>query len=724
MSDSEDDVPQIVNPSVRYEDLLRPCRDLAANWNVDIVSKLSEYLAELDIDINDLAAEGTAGGQINFQHAALVVEGGTCVYSRKVDYLYALVFAAADTLYEARGKALPSEKARTKPGVVDIDGTPSTDELKFLLLDDELAATQPSREGITLPLRPLTDNRALLRARDANRLVSVPLHLLPPGPQTSRRASGANQNTNGLRMPDAIINVSTGALILDGIGAGESDEILRVEEGPILRSSDAFVAQTSDDLDHACVGSFDSEDEVGDEKHAPLVSNGPEPVASANTVRCSVQKVPAPNAVSPVARREDPAPVFSDPYLPLDPHDPLDIPCRPVRRGKTWSRSRGKVPGKGAASPETSDTLSLLESVLGLSANEFNRRTNRFVSFVAVEDQFKANMRSIGASKRRRMRTTYHGGSVSVLVDGRGDSDLNNIGRAGSELSRSLADKTTTLFVQDDDDNFTNDFNDDDATASDEEDDKQSDGNSALLCFQDVELATGGAPNNPLDISHEITGAQIEQIATSYEEACRQYLLESSILWQEHSVDTQLEQRVSEWRSRIEPLLILEEERGTFDIQQYGERIIERFREKREMTNSGESDLCSLFAAEEPFEACRNFLAALQLVNNYKIDIVPRREPSFEDCLNPLVTLLLPSHGEPQRPKSQRPQSQKTEGTPQKERVRTPLRTRPPRLSHLASDTPETPKRRPTVKRNRQAGTTPVSARRALSRSRLENAAG
>lgn len=737
MSDSEDDIPPVLNPAARYEELLRPCRDLAANWNVDIVAKLSEYLGELDIDFTSLAPAEFADAQINFQHAALVVEGGTCVYSRKVDYLYGLVFAAADVLFESRGKALPSRKARSVPGECDPDGTPTSDDLTFLLLDDELEGSQPSREGITLPLRDLTDNRALLRARDANRLVSVPLHLLPPGPQNSRRASSANQNTTGLRMPDATINVFTGALILDGIGVGDDeDEPLPSDTRPGFENGDSREdepAINDDDDDHHFGGDSALDD---NEALPPAVDNSEHVVedhdASKDVAYRGLQ-APAPPTFAelpPASRRSEPTAPPPDPFLPLDPHDPTSIPSKPVQKGKTWRRPRNSVAGKIASKGIELPPNSLLEIVLGLSSHEFGRKTNRFVSFSAGEEQFKQNMRSIGAAKRRRMKADKLSADESDCDDG-GQEEAALLSLAKSGLPGEDAD--LDLSADDGEIDCGTGFFDGDSDIDDGFD--NSGGAEVFPDFEDL-------ANSGMDSSHTSRGQfndgnerRIEQIAASYEEACRQYLLESSILWQEHAADTQLERRVSDWRSRIEPLLFLEEERAAFDIKQYGDGIMERFNAKHVESNSCESDMRTLFAAKESFEVCRNFLAALQLVNSYKIGIIPDTAGG-EDSLNPRVSLLVPSQEvgsrannvmfapvSPPSKETVRMPSKSRARTPSKEDCRTPPRQRPQPLRELSENVANTPNRQHRGKRNRQAGSTPASARRAHSRSRHSDTA-
>jgi hypothetical protein len=81
----------------RFSELLNPIRDLAKNWDIDLAHSLEEYLEELGQVRFQGGPGGNAGqgeGGLNFAEAALLIQGSAAVYSRKVEYLHALVFQA------------------------------------------------------------------------------------------------------------------------------------------------------------------------------------------------------------------------------------------------------------------------------------------------------------------------------------------------------------------------------------------------------------------------------------------------------------------------------------------------------------------------------------------------------------------------------------------------------------------------------------------------------
>ena len=121
----------------RYEHLLQPIRDLAANWSVDIANELESYLEVLEgvqFSFSDgpsmnfaegasavpgcsccPPAVGRAGAQPAARRrrdgtparpapaaAALLIQGSACIYSKKVEYLHTLVYQALEFIAERR----------------------------------------------------------------------------------------------------------------------------------------------------------------------------------------------------------------------------------------------------------------------------------------------------------------------------------------------------------------------------------------------------------------------------------------------------------------------------------------------------------------------------------------------------------------------------------------------------------------------------------------------
>jgi condensin-2 complex subunit H2 len=80
--------------------------------------------------------EGTDGkGSLNFAEAALLIQGTTCIYSKKVEHLYALVYETLDLLASTK-KLAQSSSLGADGEDLDTVGISQTDVLSFLPLDD------------------------------------------------------------------------------------------------------------------------------------------------------------------------------------------------------------------------------------------------------------------------------------------------------------------------------------------------------------------------------------------------------------------------------------------------------------------------------------------------------------------------------------------------------------------------------------------------------------
>ncbi|NXT93781.1 CNDH2 protein, partial [Anhinga rufa] len=114
----------------RFMHLLQPIHDLTKNWEVDVAAQLGEYLEELDqIYISFDNGKTT----MNFVEAALLIQGSACIYSRKVEYLYLLVYQTLDVISSKKRQKQPSSVG---PDGKDTDVTFRIEEEEFLSLDD------------------------------------------------------------------------------------------------------------------------------------------------------------------------------------------------------------------------------------------------------------------------------------------------------------------------------------------------------------------------------------------------------------------------------------------------------------------------------------------------------------------------------------------------------------------------------------------------------------
>ena len=119
----------------RFKALIQPIKDIASNWDIDIAESLTDYLEELEslrISID--------GGKsnLNFAEAALLIQGSTAVYSKKVEYLHQLVLQSLEfiTNKKATSSSLVSAtQGKSSKHDSDEDALLFENDASFLLLD-------------------------------------------------------------------------------------------------------------------------------------------------------------------------------------------------------------------------------------------------------------------------------------------------------------------------------------------------------------------------------------------------------------------------------------------------------------------------------------------------------------------------------------------------------------------------------------------------------------
>ena len=120
------EIMDIDGDETRYASLLQPLRDLASNWEVDIAESLTEYVEDLQrLQVSIDGGKST----LNFAQAALLIQGSTAVYSKKVEYLHQLVLQALELMAE--------RKTNTDQAAHGGNAGSRTEKAKLSALEDE-----------------------------------------------------------------------------------------------------------------------------------------------------------------------------------------------------------------------------------------------------------------------------------------------------------------------------------------------------------------------------------------------------------------------------------------------------------------------------------------------------------------------------------------------------------------------------------------------------------
>lgn len=597
----------------RFGALLNPIRDITASWGVDIAKELTDYALSLGLDIsNEHATSQThnqAVVQVDFAKAALLVQGSTSIYSRKVEHLYNLVYVAVSSFDHMQGNK-PSNTGDKHNAAKDADADAllQLDEHDFLTLDDDIPTADP--KTITL-----ADQRSgnQDRLHDETRRVPVP-------PILAFRTNDSSHRIGGVEFK--ILSAHThpsGALIMPGCPPVNEDLTTLPPRNDVPNTDIGTTPQLEDnpdDFDHDGGENFSGELPIGD---MPGSDDGPGSVVANDGPKSKSQIILQAAARYGFTRSmfEGPSERPKDPFLMLNPHEEAPHLNKPLKVSKTYKR-----PKKGPASRQLAPSPWLEGSKLSMfhtAVKEIPRTASvrRHVSFSALQPAAAVISRRRNAAMRKAaLRASEEGGSAAEM-DQNGvyfyedeDPDIDrNMGDEGGGFERDDIDDFTPL--------------------------EHPSLENAL-----EEVGRMGAEDLLRD-TEERAGDDFARIASSFEETCRKHLERTAWMWEQQSTDVELVRRVEDWRARIQPLLDEEETRGEFDISSCGEGIIHNLQEELEEKSNDRARVSTLLAQPAQFEVCRQFLATLQLANHYRLEILPPVECCVSDFE---VKILEPSH--------------------------------------------------------------------------------
>ena len=620
----------------RFGHLLQPIRDLAQNWHIDLASELEDYLHELEhITVNidtathdqlsqpaqPTAAVGSGGLlQLNFVEAALLIQGSACVYSKKVEYLYSLLYSTLDVVIEQKRKDAKKQSSINAAG--QDDDAADDDDQPLLPLDSIQEANNIDMdERATEPYA---------KARRATLLYRLPAALRQ---RTGRGGGEGSDKTEGsFRISDCTVH-SSGALLLEERDNALLDanlrrisadvpfgspaaairahrESLRAQPSPSSSTQHSEVpaaAAVSQELDFNDHDGFDDND---DDAPAAFDDNLPlpqQPQQSANdTVDSSAMHGKAGKAVRFASDghlcsyNELTLPTI-DPYSQLDPFD-ASYPTKPFKRGKT-ARVYGDKPATAAA---MAAGMRGLYGMSGLSAGvEDAARSGsvRVVCHAEFAELFVGSMaRRRQEDRKRRKRDREERERQARDVDGQ----------------RLLTQQLAAVDEAADDETAADMFDGGDDGAADEWDEPDPLLNAEFLPPALSFLAAASSPSSPHSSDGYTAASQ------TYEELCRQHL-DAYLASAEQSIgSSSLQARVREWQDKLEPILEEEDTHPSFDIRHYGDRMLHSL-EQAQLEPSEVGGELVLFEEAvrgvEKWEVCRLFLATLQLANNGNVEI-------------------------------------------------------------------------------------------------------
>uniref|UniRef100_A0A8C6HVZ7 Condensin-2 complex subunit H2 n=1 Tax=Mus spicilegus TaxID=10103 RepID=A0A8C6HVZ7_MUSSI len=583
---------------VRFAHLLQPIRDLTKNWEVDVAAQLGEYLEELD-QICISFDEGKT--TMNFIEAALLIQGSACVYSKKVEYLYSLVYQALDFISgKRRAKQLSLVQEDGSKKTVNSE-TPCETENEFLSLDDfpdsranvDLKNDQASSELLIIPLLPMA-----LVAPDEVEKNSSPLYSCQGDVLASRK---------DFRMNTCMPN-PRGCFMLDPVGMCPVESVVPVEPYPMSRSQKDPEDAEEQPMEVSRNGSPVPVPDIPQEPDGPALSggeedaeDGAEPLEVAlepAEPRTSQQSAILPRRYMLRERQGAPEPASRlqetpDPWQSLDPFDSLE--SKVFQKGKPYSVPPGveEAPGQKRKRKGVTKLQDFHKWYLDAYAEhpDGRRARRKGPTFADMEVLYwkhvKEQLETLQKLRRRKINERWLPGAKQDLwptEEDRLEESLEDLGVAADDF---------------------------------------------LEPEEYVEEPAGVMPEEAADLDAEAMPESLR-----YEELVRRNVELFIATSQKFIQETELSQRIRDWEDTIQPLLQEQEQHVPFDIHIYGDQLASRFPQLNEWCPFSE-----LVAGQPAFEVCRSMLASLQLANDYTVEIT--QQPGLEAAVDTMSLRLL-----------------------------------------------------------------------------------
>ena len=667
---------ELANTTSRYAHLLEPIRELERNWSIDIASELEDYLAELEA----ITIAFEDGKRLDFAEAALVIQGSTCIYGKKVDSLYELVLNTLDQVIHKKKEKEQQQRQRQQQEQQDDEPVQPEDgeEEPFVTLDDTL------KEADNISLASAAGGAGAAHADTrAFTLAAAPLSLfasLGGGDGECKMHTCAMHPSGALLLPHvAVAEHILQALPMPARGpaaaphAADRDATMAADEEP-----------TRGEFDDEDNREMQPDDDDGWEAAEMAVSEAvppatqpiaPDPADFAEFAEAEETVPPTPGApptpappLTPAPQRArqsieraDKRPAASpfDPWKPLDPHDNSGISRRPWRHGKTYKpppplgatvgaeestaaadeaerdeaeREEGADTPKGGAGVEKENCgasgastvlrrLGLLPAALADSSPLGSLRAPLWPQFEAIHAAATKQRAAVRRDLLRELRLKGHVPELEEVEDG-ADKQLGDGGDKERDSAAAGAGEVE------------GDLLDPHLPASMLIDPTEDD-------FAEDDGGYGGGMDaeEEEDVEEEEKEATTRGDETSYEERCRLHVeqcLEASASYLE---DADLHRRVAAWQARVEPLLQEQHCRPQYDVHEYADRLLRSFvAEGRTVARSKKSRAaeagsaadggevtCLSFGeaaqAQKPYEVARMFLAALVLSNSENVQL-------------------------------------------------------------------------------------------------------
>ncbi|POM74400.1 Condensin-2 complex subunit H2 [Phytophthora palmivora] len=609
----------------RLQHLLQPIRK---NWNIDLASELEEYMDKLEnlniaFDPEDGARIAGEGDNVmNFAEAALLIQGTSVIYSRKVEYLHALVYQTLAHLSKQQDDSQQTQQSETGEIQEEEDGDADASVFNNPLpLYDELEEAKTTH----ITLKKVNQDEENESEKRRKRKEAKALHRSKNNIQASIALMGSlvpDDRDHGETFKLMSCNLhASGVLLLDEASkkylhpAQQTGESLAFGETPgrhggMWVAADGENPATMLNFDDMDANDDDDGNENGFDDQPNYEYDAGEPMPDGPMDDggdwAPQEEVPTDEQSRPATRSMTTLPAGEkDPWAPLDAYDASTSVARPFKKGRSYPR----VPAykKKKAGPAA---LSNKEGAVGLdddgeqdglsdpafqdrffvgsngpqwaswvwketsSENPLEKTCKRtfcraplLVKSCDALWQREAKWRSI----MRRCEAREKQSAQAMLLR---EQAMEEEEGDGNDQMQALTLSTATARL---DMAFRNDAN-----HNNDEDDSNGDDNDYDDGFDGGDWDQGNDMVDPMGSYEAAAAAGNSGGPLSYEEICRQHLASFMSGTEKYVRETDLSKKVSDWQEKLTPLLKQQDTHPPFDIHQYGREIIKRLEEEQE----------------------------------------------------------------------------------------------------------------------------------------------
>ncbi|XP_014786783.1 condensin-2 complex subunit H2 isoform X1 [Octopus bimaculoides] len=558
----------------RFNFMLQPIRDLTKNWDVDIASHLEDYLEELE----NVAITFDGGRTMNFAEAALLIQGSTCVYSRKVEYLYALVYEVLDLLVNKRRNKQSNNKDNNAAD--DPDVTFGGDDEELLPLDDIETSNVTMKEKNdkeigTIPRRPMSMVPLGEEEKGNDPLLSKTGELL--GNRNDFRLNTSQVNY------DSCLLLEASAHFLSGLPNSTNKETTASSHVPttVIREN-----TESDNI----IENYDNPeiDDSMDDIPPPEVST--KAVEEEDTAKRSSERLQErANKIKERMAKDKEKVCSVDPWLCQDPYEQKSKTEKPFKKGKTFripeivddKKQKSKKRKKEPITEEKPEiNLEPIEDFVANTLFSYKHKLQKNLRDSCLPEFERMCWTKLSERQARRKTETKAMETIleQKILDGENLED-------GFEIGADL----NTASGGDDDDNDDNIV-------------------GPVLNLQDDLFDI----EDDSPITEE---SKRGEPVSSYEHLVQKHIEDFYIGAQKYAQVTELSKRIAEWEEKIIPKLQEEEQHGPFDIHEYGTTII------NSLQLGNKFPLAKLMSGKPTYEIGRLFLSTLMLANTGNVEL-------------------------------------------------------------------------------------------------------